>query len=405
MKTFPHALGLVANCLTFCVYASDAVTVSKGEYLTRAADCVACHVVPGGKPFAGGLEFKLPFGSIYSPNITPDKETGIGNWTNDEFVDALQKGVGKDGKHYYPAFPYTSYTLMTREDILAIKGYLFSLDAVKQTPPENKLSFPFNQRWGMMFWNAFFAPNERFTPNNTQSAEWNRGAYLVQGPGHCGECHTPRNLFQAMSSDRSLAGAELGNWQAYNISSDVQHGIGAWPEDAIVSYLSKGYAPGFGGAGGPMADAVEHSLRYLNPADLKAIAVYLKSSPARTEGVIRPPLAVSVAPPQKGLGLKLFNDTCVACHLVDGGGRQSPAGSLAGLKTVNDPSGRNLIATLLEGHTPDAMRSDQRMPDFTGSYSDEELAAVSTFVLRRFGQTQGQIKPEDIANSRTRALH
>ena len=154
-----------------------------------------------------------------------------------------------------------------------------------------------------------------------------------------------------------------------------------------------------------MADAVEHSLRYLNPADLKAIAVYLKSSPARTEGVIRPPLAVSVAPPQKGLGLKLFNDTCVACHLVDGGGRQSPAGSLAGLKTVNDPSGRNLIATLLEGHTPDAMRSDQRMPDFTGSYSDEELAAVSTFVLRRFGQTQGQIKPEDIANSRTRALH
>ena len=186
MKVFNTALGLVAGCLASTVYASDTAPMSKGEYLTRAADCVACHVVPGGKPYAGGLEFKLPFGSLYSPNITPDKETGIGNWTDDEFVDALQKGVGKDGKHYYPAFPYTSYTLMPREDILAIKGYLFSLEPVKQAPPENKIGFPFNQRWGMMFWNAIFASNERFVPDSKQSAEWNRGAYLVQGPGHCG---------------------------------------------------------------------------------------------------------------------------------------------------------------------------------------------------------------------------
>jgi mono/diheme cytochrome c family protein len=405
MKFSHHALVLIAGCLTLSAYASETAPVSKGEYLTRAADCVACHVVPGGKLFAGGLEFKLPFGSIYSPNITPDKETGIGNWTDDEFVSALQTGVGKEGKHYYPAFPYTSYTLMSREDILAIKGYLFSLEPVKQLPPENKLSFPFNQRWGMMFWNAFFAPNERFLPDNKQSAEWNRGAYLVQGPGHCGECHTPRNLFQAMSSDRSLAGAELGNWQAYNISSDVQRGVGAWPEEAIVDYLSKGYADGYGGAGGPMADAVEHSLRYLNPEDLKAIAVYLKSSPARAEGVARPPLVINDAALQKGVGLKVFNDTCVACHQLDGSGRQSPAGGLAGLKTVNDPTGRNLLATLLEGHTPMAMRADQRMPDFTGSYNDEELAAVSTFVLRRFGQSQGQVKPEDVAKSRASALH
>lgn len=405
MKFIHHALALVAGCSTLNAYAGDTVPVSKGEYLTRAADCVACHVVPGGKSFAGGLEFKLPFGSIYSPNITPDKETGIGNWTDDEFVSALQKGVGKDGKHYYPAFPYTSYTLMSREDILAIKGYLFSLEPVQQLPPENKLSFPFNQRWGMMFWNAFFAPDERFLPDGKQSAEWNRGAYLVQGPGHCGECHTPRNLFQAMSSDRSLAGAELGNWQAYNISSDVQRGIGAWPENAIVDYLSKGYAAGYGGAGGPMADAVEHSLRHLNPEDLKAIAVYLKSSPARAEGVARPPLVINDAALQKGVGLKVFNDTCVACHQLDGSGRQSPAGGLAGLKTVNDPTGRNLIATLLEGHTPMAMRADQRMPEFTGSYNDEELAAVSTFVLRRFGQSQGQVKPEDVAKSRASALH
>ena len=405
MNVFNTALGLVAGLLASTVYASDTPAMSKGEYLTRAADCMACHVVPGGKPYAGGLEFKLPFGSLYSPNITPDKETGIGNWTDDEFVDALQKGVGKDGKHYYPAFPYTSYTLMSREDILAIKGYLFSLEPVKQMPPENKISFPFNQRWGMMFWNAIFAGNERFVPDSKQSAEWNRGAYLVQGPGHCGECHTPRNIFQAMSSGNSLAGAELGNWMAYNISSDAKYGIGAWPEDAIVSYLSKGYAAGFGGAGGPMGDAVEHSLQYLKPADLKAIAVYLKSTPARSEGIPRPSMAVNDAALQKGLGQKLFNDTCVACHQIDGSGRQSPAGGLAGLKTVNDPKGRNVMATLLEGHTPTAARVDQRMPDFARSYSDAELAAVSTFVLRRFGQSDGEIKAEDVAKNRASALH
>ncbi len=405
MNVFNTALGLVAGLLASTVYASDTPAMSKGEYLTRAADCVACHVVPGGKPYAGGLEFKLPFGSLYSPNITPDKETGIGNWTDDEFVDALQKGVGKDGKHYYPAFPYTSYTLMSREDILAIKGYLFSLEPVKQMPPENKISFPFNQRWGMMFWNAIFAGNERFVPDSKQSAEWNRGAYLVQGPGHCGECHTPRNIFQAMSTGNSLAGAELGNWMAYNISSDAKYGIGAWPEDAIVSYLSKGYAAGYGGAGGPMGDAVEHSLRYLDPADLKAIAVYLKSTPARSEGIPRPSMAVNDAALQKGLGQKLFNDTCVACHQIDGSGRQSPAGGLAGLKTVNDPKGRNVMATLLEGHTPTAARVDQRMPDFARSYSDAELAAVSTFVLRRFGQSDGEVKAEDVAKNRASALH
>jgi mono/diheme cytochrome c family protein len=404
MNDFQHALILVASSLAFSVNASETTALSKGEYLARAADCVACHVVPGGKPYAGGLEFKLPFGSLYSPNITPDEETGIGKWTDDEFVDALQKGVGKEGKHYYPAFPYTSYTLMSREDILAIKGYLFSLEPVKQLPPENTLPFPFNQRWAMMFWNVVFASNERFVPNDRQSAEWNRGAYLVQGPGHCGECHTPRNVFQAMNTGQSLAGAELGNWQAYNISSDFEHGIGAWPEEAIVSYLSKGVAPGFGTAGGPMEDAVENSLRYLQPADLKAIAVYLKSTPARTDGIARPALAVNDAALQKGLGLKLFNDTCVACHLPDGSSRQSPVG-LAGLKTVNDPAGRNLIATLLEGHTPLATRADQRMPDFARSYSDEELAAVSTFVLRRFGQSNGQIKAEHIAKSRESALH
>ena len=405
MKHFHAVLGLLIGCFALPSVAAEATVVSKGEYLARAADCVACHVVPGGKPYAGGLKFKLPFGSLYSPNITPDKETGIGDWSDDDFVNAVQRGVGKEGKHYYPAFPYTSYTLMSREDILAIKSYLFSLEPVSQRPPENTIGFPFNQRWGMMFWNWIFASDERFVADSRQSTEWNRGAYLVQGPGHCGECHTPRNLFQAMDSGKPLAGAELGNWQAYNISSDRQHGIGAWPEEALISYLSKGYAPGYGGAGGPMADAVEHSLRYLEPADIKAIAVFLKSTAPQAQGVTRPALLLNDEALQKGQGMKLFNDTCVACHLLDGSGRQSPAGGLVGLKTVNDPAGRNLIATLLEGHTPNAARADQRMPYFAQSYNDVELAAISNFVLRRFGQSKGDIKPEDISKSREGALH
>jgi len=404
MKTFIYALALMGAAFTASAQAADPALITKGEYLTRAADCVACHLAPGGKPYAGGLSFKLPFGTIYSPNITPDKDTGIGNWSDDDFVSALQKGVGKDGKHYYPAFPYTSYTLMSREDILAIKAYLFSLEPIKQKPPENDLSFPFNQRWGMFFWNAIFASNERFVPDSKQSPEWNRGAYLVQGPGHCGECHTPRNIFQAMSTGNSLAGGELGNWRAYNISSDNQYGIGAWPAEALVSYLGQGYAPGYGGAGGPMADAVEHSLRYLDPADLKAIAVYLKSTPARSEGIARPAAKINDQA-SSPLGHKLFADACASCHRADGTGNQSSVAMLMGLKTVNDPKGTNLIATLLEGHTPTAMRADQRMPDFARAYNDTELAAVSTFVLRRFGQSNGEVKPADIAKNRENALH
>ncbi|HEX8594296.1 MAG TPA: cytochrome c [Pseudomonas sp.] len=407
MKVFNYALAVLGASFGLTVQAAqpaDPALISKGQYLTRAADCVACHVTPGGKPFAGGLEFKLPFGTLYSPNITADKETGIGSWTDDEFVSALQKGVGKDGKHYYPAFPYTSYTMMPREDILAIKAYLFSLEPISQKPPENDLSFPFNQRWGMFFWNAVFADNERFVPDDKQSAEWNRGAYLVQGPGHCGECHTPRNIFQAMSSGKSLAGGELGNWRAYNISSDAKHGIGAWPQEALVSYLSQGYAPGYGGAGGPMADAVEHSLRFLDPADLNAIAVYLKSTPARSEGIARPTLVINDQA-DKGLGHKVFTDSCVACHRLDGTGNQSSIATLVGLKTVNDPAGTNLMATLLEGHTQGTRRADQRMPDFARAYNDAELAAVSTFVLRRFGQSNGEVKAEDVAKGRGSSLH
>ncbi len=188
---------------------ADQTLIERGEYLARAGDCLACHVVEGGRPYAGGLPIEMPFGTLYSTNITPDKETGIGNWSDDDFVKAMQQGVGPDGQHYYPAFPYTSFTLMPREDILAIKAYLFSLEPVRQQNPENDLRFPFDQRWGMALWNLLFLDDKRFEPDPAQSEQWNRGRYLVEGPGHCAECHSPRNLFQARSGSKHLAGAEI----------------------------------------------------------------------------------------------------------------------------------------------------------------------------------------------------
>ena len=188
---------------------ASADLVARGEYLTRAADCAACHTAPGGKPFAGGLPFKLPMiGTIYSTNITPDPETGIGAWSDKEFLRALHHGIGKDGKHLYPAFPYTSYALMTDNDVLAIKAYLLTLKPVSYTPPPNDVSFPFNQRYLMFFWNTLFKPSHRFRPNADQPADWNRGAYLVEALGHCGDCHTPRNILFGREQQTEVRGRD-----------------------------------------------------------------------------------------------------------------------------------------------------------------------------------------------------
>src|SRR6516225_576101 len=195
--------------------------VKRGEYLVQAGDCISCHTVPGRPAFSGGREFDLgDKGKLYSPNITPDKETGIGAWSDDDFRAALQLGVAKGGEHLYPAFPYASYTLLSDDDVLAIKAYLFTLSPVRSAPPENELRFPFNQRFLMAFWSLFFNPNQRFAADAGYTAGWNRGKYLVEGLGHCGECHTPRNLLQARSQGSAYAGAVTDHWLAFNISSD-----------------------------------------------------------------------------------------------------------------------------------------------------------------------------------------
>ncbi len=204
--------------------------VERGKYLAEAADCTVCHTAKGGTPYTGGFAFTLPFGTIYSTNITPDKQTGIGNYTDRDFLNALHRGIRKDGARLYPAMPYTSYTYMTDADALAIKAYLFSLAPVRAPAERYTLSFPFNQRWLMAMWDRVFNENRRFEPNTSKSARWNRGAYLAEALAHCGECHTPRNLAYGLDNRRKFGGAVTAGWHAYNITSDTTSGLGVWPD-------------------------------------------------------------------------------------------------------------------------------------------------------------------------------
>src|ERR1700691_4216476 len=214
---------------------ASAGLIERGQYLARAADCAACHTAEGGVPFAGGRAFVLPFGTLYSTNITPDKETGIGNYSDANFLDAIHKGIGRDNTKLYPAMPFASYTYMTDADAGAIKAYLFTLKPVHAPAPQNTLSFPFNQRGLMSLWSAFFNPDRRYEPNPDRSPEWNRGAYLAEAMAHCGECHTPRNLAFALNNRQKFAGAVQAGWRAYNITPDRSSGVGAW-SDADISH-------------------------------------------------------------------------------------------------------------------------------------------------------------------------
>ncbi|MGH8261015.1 MAG: c-type cytochrome, partial [Steroidobacteraceae bacterium] len=251
--------------------------VQRGAYLVQAADCVGCHTVPGGTPFAGGREFDLgSMGKLYSPNITPDKATGIGSWSDDDFRSAVQLGIAKGGEHLYPAFPYASFTKLSDADVLAIKAYLFSLKPVRYTPPADAMSFPYDQRWLMAYWSWLFDSNQRLTADSTQSSEWNQGRYLVEALGHCGECHTPRGALQAVQSSKALGGAITQQWKAYDITPDKTSGIGGWTDEELVSYLTTGFAKDHGPASGPMAEVISNSLSRLPAADIHAIVTYLR---------------------------------------------------------------------------------------------------------------------------------
>jgi mono/diheme cytochrome c family protein len=252
--------------------------IEHGRYMATASDCTACHTAPGGRPFAGGGALETPFGTLLAPNITPDVQTGIGGWTDDEFVGAVRNGIGHGGIHLYPAMPYTYYTQLTRADVLAIRAYLATVQSVRNLVVANQLPFPFNQRESMVGWNElFFRPGE-FKPDPGKSAEWNRGAYLVEGAEHCGLCHTPKNVMGGDQNGQANQGSVLQSWYAPNLTGSSHVGLGDWSADDIMLYLKTGRNR-FVMASGPMADAVTHSTSHLTDVDLQAIATYLKSLP------------------------------------------------------------------------------------------------------------------------------
>jgi mono/diheme cytochrome c family protein len=381
--------------------------IERGKYLAEAADCMACHTSQGGKDYAGGLAIRLPFGTLYSTNITPDKETGIGNYTDQEFLNAVHRGIRRDGSRLYPAMPFTSYTYMTDADALAIKAYLFSLPPVRAVAPADTLMFPFDQRWAMGFWSVLFARDLRFEPDASQSPEWNRGAYLAEALAHCGECHTPRSLALALDNRKKFAGAVTAGWRAFNISSDKTTGIGAWRDEDIVSYLSLGHASGHGTASGPMGEAVDHSFSKLMPEDIHAIVAYLRSVPAITS----PDLPATLAPPAPAShrqgggtpdprGKMVFEGACVSCHGWTGESSISPFATLTGAWAVNDPGATNVAQIVISGtkrHTP---KDAVSMPAFGNAYSDAEIAAVANYVTARFGSKPSQITAQDVAELR-----
>jgi mono/diheme cytochrome c family protein len=389
---------------------AQASDVERGAYLARAADCVACHTTQGGKEYVGGLGFKLPFGTLYSTNITPDKETGIGNYSDQDFLNSVHRGIRRDGARLYPAMPFASYTYMTDADALAIKAYLFSLPPVRAAIPENTLTFPFNQRWAMSFWAAVFNPDTRFEPDSSKSPEWNRGAYLAEAMAHCGECHTPRNLAFALNNRNKYAGAVTAGWRAFNISSDKATGIGGWRDDDLVSYLSIGHADGHGTASGPMGEAVDRSLSQLVPEDIRAVVAYLRSVPA----IASPDLPATVAPPAPAShkdgggtpdprGKMVFQGACVSCHGWTGESPLSPFTTLTGSWAVNDPSATNVAQIVISGTKRRVPDNAISMPAFGSAYSDTEIAAVANYVTARFGAKGSQLTAQDVAELRAQA--
>jgi mono/diheme cytochrome c family protein len=372
-------LVLIAACVAAATAArADDATIKRGEYLARAGDCVACHSAPGGQPFAGGLRLDTPYGPIYSPNLTPDKDTGIGAWSDDEFYRALHEGIDREGHYLYPAFPFPWYSKVTREDALAIKAYLFAQKPVHQENKPPGLSFPYDVREALAAWRLlYFRAAEPKAP--APGDKLARGAYLVEGLGHCGECHNGDPVRGASASSGRYEGGAISGWYAPNITGDAKQGIGEWSEDDLAQYLKTGAAKGHGVALGPMVETIKDSLSHLNDDDLHAIAAYLKSIPpkqtfANTEGAFD----------RKGApGEQVYLAHCASCHRPDGRGEPGRVPALAGNGAVKAGGPEDVIRVVLGGLPP--AHGLGPMPAVGASLSDQEIAEVADYVRNSFG--------------------
>jgi mono/diheme cytochrome c family protein len=387
----------------------DAGKVARGHYLTRAGDCAACHTTQGGPIFAGNRAIATPFGTIYSSNLTPDRKTGIGAWSEDEFWRALHHGKAPGGKLLYPAFPFPSYTHVTRADANAIFAYLRTLKPVHNTVGEPDLSFPLGWRTTLLGWRALYFTEGVYQPGPHKSRQWNRGAYLVLGLGHCQACHTPRNALGAVKSDQNLRGGMISaqGWFAPDLGSDANGGLAGWSQQDIIDLLGTGRSSR-GTAYGPMAEVVQNSLQYLRPDDLKAIAVYLHDLPTRKHASdrqargIRPPPAVREK--LLSMGHKIYHHECAGCHQDDGRGVPHVYPPLAGNSMVLAPNAVNPVrVVLLGGFGPTTKRYPRpySMPPYMPRLSNVQIAAVISYIRATWGNHAGVVSPELVKKYRS----
>jgi mono/diheme cytochrome c family protein len=377
--------------------APNAEQLRRGQYLVAAGDCMSCHLRDGGEPLAGGLGLNTPFGVIYTPNITSDKETGIGDWTADQFYRAMHAGIDDEGSNLYPAFPYPWFTLVSREDDDAILAFLKTTPAVKYSPPNNDLPFPLSIRSAVKGWNLLNFRAHEFEADTSQSAEWNRGAYLVNGLGHCGGCHTPKNALGADKSSRELQGGTLDSWVAPDLTANERTGLGSWSIDDVVEYLGTG-RNAHAGAGGAMADVITYSTSLMSDADRHAMAVYLKSRAASP--------SVAGTEPDAGAmhrGAAIYSDACASCHLENGVGQPRyfpPLGPNAMLQQA-DPLGlEHLILAGGRIGTSPTRPSPMTMPSFAWKLTDQEVADVSTFIRNSWGNRAAPVSVSDVRSAR-----
>jgi mono/diheme cytochrome c family protein len=395
--------------------------IARGAYLAKAADCAGCHTAADhGAPYAGGLGMSSPFGTIVSTNITPDRQHGIGNYSYEDFARALREGVAPGGKRLYPAMPYPSFAKITDEDMHALYAFMMhGVPPVSTDPPRTHVPFPFNQRWALGIWRRLFAPSATFAPRADRDAAWNRGAYLVQGLGHCGSCHTPRGLaYQERGYDESskhyLAGGVNDNWYAPNLRADPGSGLGRIGEADIASFLKTGHGGGMV-AFGSMVQTVEDSLQYLDDADLRAVAAYLKSLPATGAADGAWSAASGPAPAFKtrapdtspAMGEAAYTSFCAECHRPRGEGVPNVFPALADNPSVISEDTTSLIRLLVEGGNSPATKHGpprQAMPAFAGQLTDVQIAQVLTYVRASWGNDARPVTANDVASLRNR-LH
>jgi len=377
-------------------------TVARGQALTEAGDCAGCHTADPQKPFAGGKRIETPFGAVFSANLTPDRDTGLGGWSDDQFVRAFRFGVSPDGSRYYPAFPYPHFTKLIRPDILAIRAYLETLPPVGNAPPPPQLRWPLNYRVWMRLWNyAFFRPGI-FEPDQSKSTEWNRGGYLVEGIGHCGACHTPKNVFGAEKRSERFAGSQVDGWFAPRLDGAARSGLKSWSADDIVEYLQSG-RNARSHAGGPMADVVLNSTSRMSDGDVRAIAAYLKELPAGAPE----PAAAAPSSAQMASGEKSYKGACISCHEADGMGAPRIYPPLPGNANLQSSDPASALRIILDGAqtitTPRAPNKGS-MPAYAGKMSDQEIADVTTYIRNAWGNAAPAVTAEQVAKARKPAM-